>query len=235
MNKVMVRFSSCALAGALGVTFAAVANAANLVVNSDFNAGNSEFFSDYGYMEDNLYPEGVYTISKDPSSVHHEWNSFGDHTTGTGNMMIVNGNPEPGPKVWWQTIKVAPNTNYKFSTWIASLFPNSPAELQFAINSELIGQIFTPSTTPGLWGQFNAVWNSGSNESATISIVNQNTVRRGNDFALDDIFFEPISVPEPLPVPESSSNLALVAIGAFGITSLVKRKQQLKGKGSSLS
>lgn len=225
MNKVI---SSCVFAGVLVVAFATVANAANLVVNSDFNAGNSDFLSDYDYeYADTIssgVSEGAYTVGTNPSSVHYAWSSFGDHTTGTGNMMIVNGNPKSGQKVWWQTITIAPNTDYNFSTWIASVYPISPAKLQFTINSDLIGQIFTPSTTPGSWGQFNAIWNSGSNESATISIVNQSRVQVGNDFALDDISFEPISASKPTSVPEPSLMLSLLALGAFGVGSLPKRK-----------
>src|SRR5690606_1298627 len=41
------------------------------------------------------------------------------------------------------------------------------------------------------WQQFIVVWNSGAATSAQISIINQNTLDAGNDFALDDISFSP--------------------------------------------
>lgn len=207
------------------VAFAGIANAANLVVNGNFSAGNSGFSSDYTHknpLYSALWDEETYGVGTSPLSFHSDASSFGDHTTGTGNMMVVNGSPSINSTVWSQTINVDPNTEYDFATWIASWYPENPAQLQFSINSTLIGSIFTASSTTGLWEQFSATWNSGSNTLATISIVNQNIVRQGNDFALDDISFE--AVADPTPVPEPSSLLGLLAFGAVGLTRLKRKK-----------
>jgi hypothetical protein len=93
--------------------------------------------------------------------------------------------------VWQQSITVVPHTDYDFSTWVATVLntdPN-PAQLQFSINGVLIGPVFNANTTGNIWEQFHAVWNSGNATTALISIVNQNTIDEGNDFALDDIAF----------------------------------------------
>ncbi|HNA31847.1 MAG TPA: PKD domain-containing protein, partial [Flavobacteriales bacterium] len=67
----------------------------------------------------------------------------------------------------------------------------SPALLQFSINGSPLGNIFAAPGGTCNWQQFFQLWNSGSNSSATICIVNQNTTLGGNDFALDDILFAP--------------------------------------------
>jgi len=167
---------------------------ANLVVNGDFSSGNTGFTSEYTYTS-SLLPAGVYYVGTNPQAHNGNFSPCGDHTTGNGLMMIVNGDTVPDVGVWSQTVAVTPGTDYFFSTWIASVHPTSPAVLQFSINGEAIGPVFTPPSQTCQWVQFTANWNSGSNTSAHLSIVNQNTASTGNDFALDDISLSDISPP----------------------------------------
>src|SRR3546814_16032086 len=54
--------------------------------------------------------------------------------------------------VWFESgIAVEANTTYFFSTWIASTYPVSPAQLNFSINGASIGPTFVASSTPGEW------------------------------------------------------------------------------------
>jgi len=87
--------------------------------------------------------------------------------------MIVNGATIPNQSVWCQTVSVVPDTD---------------SILQFSINGELLGMPFTPAGGAGVcdWEEFNEVWNSGTNTTALICLLNQNTFGEGNDFALDD-------------------------------------------------
>jgi hypothetical protein len=207
---------------------AGAAQAANIIVNGDFETGNIGFSSDYQYLSPSL-GEGHYAIGTNPNSVHSLFASFGDHTTGTGNMMIVNGSTLPNQTVWQQTIDVSPNTEYNFAAWIASAFSGEPAELQpaelqFSINSTSIGDIFTAPTTLGNWEEFNATWNSGSNTQATVSIVDLSLAYGGNDFALDDISMEAASTPVPEPLTILGSTTAL------GVGALLKREHSRKQK-----
>lgn len=168
---------------------------ANLILNGDFEAGNSNFSSAYTYMASGL-PEGVYFVGTDP----HVWNpgapaGCGDHTTGKGNMMIINGATVAGVNVWTTgPISVMPNTNYAFSVWIQSVSPLAPAILQFSINGTPLGQPVNANSNTCNWDQFYTTWNSGNSTTATISLLNNNTALSGNDFALDDIAFAPITV-----------------------------------------
>lgn len=167
-----------------------VADTNNLVVNGDFEQGNTAFTSQYTYCNtfNCLQPESMYAVGPDASFFHTAFVGF-DHTTGSGNFMVVNGSSQPNTNVWCQTITVNPNTVYQFSAWVQSCVTNSPAILQFRINGTLVGNTFTALSTLNFWDQFYTTWNSGAATTATICIVNQNTATGGNDFGLDDIVF----------------------------------------------
>ncbi len=212
---------------------ASVANAAslqanNLVFNGDFSAGNTGFSSDYQDQyggEGNIeHPPFLYTIGTNARNHHRFFGSFNDHTSGDGLMMIVNGGSFEqgvGPKVWSQTIDVNRNTDYDLSAWAATTFPNAPAQLQFAINSEVIGSELNLSTiTNGFWQNLKASWNSGDKEFVTLSIINHNQIWHGNDFILDDISMISVgssSTPEIESVPEPTSTVAIVGLGAIAL------------------
>lgn len=162
-----------------------------LISNNDFTAGNTGFTSGYTYCSAAgcLVPEGLYSVGTNPTFYHASFTGA-DHTTGQGNFMIVNGD-STGQTVWSQTVTgVLPNTNYTFSTWVSSVFPISPAQLQFSINNVPLGTPFVAPPTTGVWQQFYTVWNSGSSTSALLSILNLNPTAQGNDFGLDDISFQ---------------------------------------------
>ena len=170
-----------------------------LVTNGNFSSGNSGFSSNYvlgtGGTYGALSNPGTYSVTTNPRLGHSNFAIFGDHTTGTGNMMVCNGSAVANDIVWTQTITLTPNTNYNFSAWVASawgpLSSGSQAQLQFSINGVLIGPIFNAPLTAGTWSNFYVNWNSGSATSAVITIVDQNITAVGaNDFVLDDINFE---------------------------------------------
>ena len=164
----------------------------NLVSNGDFEGGASGFDSDYTLSPGNLVPEGLYDVLDNPQDDHPGFAPCDDHTSGSGNMMVVNGAGTPNQNVWCQTISVTPNSQYVLSAWVTSVVSGSPAMLQFSINGVTLGGVFNAPGGTCTWQNYFQIWNSGGNSSATICIVNQNTVLGGNDFALDDIVFSPL-------------------------------------------
>jgi gliding motility-associated-like protein len=162
----------------------------NIVANGDFGAGNTGFTSDYT-LNSNTQQEGTYFVTSNANFTHPNFVGV-DHTTGTGNFLIVNGSGVANSSVWCQTISIQPNTDYIFSSWVSTLAPGSPALLQFSINGVQVGNVFQAPANTGTWIQFYTPWNSGSNTTAVICIVNQNTTLGGNDFGIDDIFFSPV-------------------------------------------
>ena len=117
----------------------------NLIFNGDFEMGNTGFTTEYvvgttscfglGYLD----CEGTYDVINNPQLGHANFSPCGDHTTGSGNMMVVNGDTDPGKEVWCQMVTVMPNTYYDFSAWLANVNPASPAQLQFSINGITLG------------------------------------------------------------------------------------------------
>lgn len=163
----------------------------NLIANSDFELGNTGFFTTYVYCNsfNCLWPlsDNGYSVGPNANFFHVGFTGT-DHTTGSGNFMIING-AHPSLIVWRETITVTPNTNYAFGAWVCSLVNNSPAQLRFSINGVQLGPIyFTPSAV-NQWTQFYITWNSGANTSAVIELVDVLPLASGNDFGLDDFFF----------------------------------------------
>lgn len=193
----------------------------NLVVNGNFSAGNSGFNSSYTYKANPLLPanqllEGQYTVGSVPAPMHVNWMPCGDHTTGTGNMMLINGATVANVNAWCQTVNVTPNTEYAFIAWVASVDPNNPSNVQFKINNIPVGSGNVALSTTCVWVRFFALWNSGANTTANICISNLNIIGMGNDFAIDDIVFAPTCVstddvvvtPSLPPSPTISGNAA---------------------------
>jgi hypothetical protein len=234
IGKIMKTMWKLAMLVCLG-SLAASQASANLIFNGDFEAGNTGFSSDYAYIAPGtlspvgapdyssggsaytLWDEGTYSVGTDPNSLHASWASFGDHTTGTGNMMIVNGAASP-VSVWQGTLTSAlvVGQTYEFSAWVANLYPppvglgttpTAPAELQFSIGGNQIGASFTAPGV-GVWSEFTATFVAGSEP---IAVLDLNTVPNGNDFALDDISLT--VVPEP-------TTMTIVIAGALLLLSL---------------
>ena len=207
----------------------------DLIKNGDFSAGNTGFSSSYVLGTTGTYgpltKEGTYGLSNDPSKLHYSFPVFGDHTSGTGNMLVVNGNSIANASIWCQSIAVTPNTNYNFSAWIAICIATKVeevAKLQFSINGSPLGAAYSPPFTIGQWTQFSSVWNSGNNTSANICIVNKNTVAAGNDFALDDIFFQTVCTTSD--TIEISSSQQVKANAGIDQTSCLGDTIQLNGQ-----
>ncbi len=175
------------------------AMAQNLIVNGDFSSGNTGFTSGYSYSSslssggDGGGGEGNYYVSTNPNTTHSGFSSFGDHTTGSGNMMVVNGSTVASKSLWQETVSVTAGRNFTFSLWMASAVAGTPAVLQVYINNTLQTTTFTAPSSAATWQQFSLNWTSTGTNSATIRLVDSNTVAGGNDFAIDDIRL----VPEP--------------------------------------
>ena len=167
----------------------AFAPSQNLIVNGDFESGNTGFTSSYQYKTPPNTTEGQYFVGPNAQAWNGGMAACSDHTSGTGNMMLVNGAVTPNQTIWCQTVSVQPNTDYAFSTWVQMVEASNPAILQFSINSNLLGAPFTAPAANCQWAEFYQLWNSGNNTTANICIVNQNTGAGGNDFGMDDISF----------------------------------------------
>ncbi|HOY30817.1 MAG TPA: T9SS type A sorting domain-containing protein [Bacteroidales bacterium] len=161
----------------------------NLIYNGDFELGNTGFTTDYNLCPAATCNPSYYVVAPLGSALHAGWN-YPDHTTSAGNYLIADGYMESDKNVWCQTVTVTPNTNYTFSCWAVSMnntYGNCSGDLHFLFNGIDIGNLAIPITNGGPWANFSALWNSGSNTSVAICIVDYCTNYVGNDFGIDDI------------------------------------------------
>jgi hypothetical protein len=200
----------------------------NLVVNGDFSSGYSNWAFDAPYKikgGGNSNPTDL-QVGTNPATFNTggggfpPFDTYGDHTTGSGNFLMVDGycSASSTVKVWSQTVNVVANTNYFFSVWISSLkdMPTNPGNLNFNIaGADLGSNILAPTfggatasngtNTGGGWIRYVIVWNSGvTTGPVLLSIQNNNLTACGSevDFGLDDIAFTPgcdFGAPGPQP------------------------------------
>ncbi len=216
------------LAGVAVAAFAHSSSAANLVSNGDFESGLADFTSDYVLADGtggSLVPESTYFVGPDPKLYHDLFTSYADHTSGLGNMLIVNGAGDTSKIVWESTVAIAvtPGTLYYFEAWMSSAHPANPASLSFKLDGDVSDATLgtgSASVVTGLWEPVSLTWDSGLNTSVTLFLQNANSLAFGNDFAVDDIHF---GVTSSLVVPEVSSSLALASM-AFAACAFVRRR-----------
>ena len=194
-NPPLTSNASVGLTGTYTVT-GNVTVGGNLITNGDFESGNTSFGSNYVYVTPATNclwsPEGQYTVVADPHSVHNNFTTNGDHTSGSGNQMVINGSPKAGVVVWSQSVPVIPGASYQFTYWLQSTTSTNPSQLQLYVNGVDAGPVNTASTTIPLWTQFLYNASAGTNTILNLELINQNTVGDGNDFAIDDIVFQQI-------------------------------------------
>jgi hypothetical protein len=192
---------------------AAVAAANANIINGDFSSGNTGFSSDYS--TGSLYDPAIYGVGTNPNDFHSSWASFGDHTSGNGNMLIVNGGSvaDDANKDFWKSSDTLSQGLYQFSFYAASSYPESPAKIQLLVNGNVVGDTGTLSSTTGDWTKYSFAFTASSGVNS-FSLRDLDTHYSGNDFAVDDINVQ--AVPEP-------TSMAALGLGALGI--LKRRKK----------
>lgn len=216
------------LAAALALLLITRPAAADLIVNGNFEAGNTGFTSGYTYSAPSLDHPAQYIVMRNNLGIHSGL-GLGDHTTGNGYFLAAFGATTPGMVVWSETVAVRPNTVYQFSAWTRDLLPLGRWQPTFLFDGTPVGWSVAPSAA-GPWKQFSTSWNSGAAKALTIKIIDGNTNPTGNAFALDDLSLKPadagptLSI-DPRPAPEPPS-LVLFGLGAIGGLTLCARRRR---------
>ena len=190
-NPVLSNVTS-AMAGTYTVTGSSLSGI-NLVSNGDFESQYTGFTTDYIKNTTSLQAEGTYAVIEDPHSEHSDFSDCLDHTPSGKFQMVVNGATVAGKKIWSESISVIQNTNYQYSYWVQSVYPDSPVQFQFSINGVDVGPINKTATNRTCeWNQIIYNWNSGTSTTAILTLININTIATGNDFSMDDIVFQQV-------------------------------------------
>ena len=165
-----------------------------LIDNGDFSSGTDGFSSDYVYVSEAgnyaLVEEGRYTIGTSPRDYHIDFIVHGDHTTGTGNMLIVNGSIDNSKYVWKKKFNVQKGMSYEFSAWFLNVCMSNVLDknmIEYNINGIPITGAY--DITENGWDRFIGTFTATETGSIEIKIRSQSSEAGGNDFAIDDIYF----------------------------------------------
>jgi len=187
----------------------------NLVTNGDFEAGITGFTSDYDVLDPintgdfSLYPEKLFTVSTDPRLYHNLWASFGDHTSSSGKMMIINGLPAESPDTVWQQDVTIPARD-QVNDPIPVLVPAESTFKLWAGQSNNVGDVYVKDDGENICVKFVLY----PEKVAEGWIITETHVAVGDD--LEDI---PQKNGNPIPgqFPEGESNIRVTETGWYCI------------------
>lgn len=185
----------------------------NLVINGDFESGNLVgFSSNYTFIPGptGSTNAGQYAIGQNPQPYHTaSFFSMGDHTSGRGNMMIVDGTNNGGntdPTFWrinnnGEICGLTVGETYTFSYYVKSIYRNDIAGATSAdigikwnnVQGQSALGIIIPISGNMLVLPPVADWQQvtyqfvPTNACVRIEMFDRNSNQAGNDFAIDDI------------------------------------------------
>ncbi|WBA42295.1 cadherin-like domain-containing protein [Hymenobacter canadensis] len=178
----------------------APATAQNLLTNPSFSAGNTGFTSGYTFVTPTgSSGQGTYTVGPDNRAFNTAFpTSFGDHTTGSGNYLIVDGATTANRTIWEQTVAgLVANQPYQFSFWLLNAIGSNKAQIQVSSNGVDVGPVFTNPNDGGVWQLNTVTVNPGASTQLTIRLRGLNLNANGNDFGLDDMaLLAPVANPQ---------------------------------------
>lgn len=206
---------------AMSYTVTSSSSGSQNAVNWNFSNGNTGFGTQYIYSPTSIWNEGTYAVGPSANAVHPNFAAWGDHTTGTGNYMIINGSTSGIKTIWSQTVALPAGSSATLSLWMLTLA--TPAgQFRVKINGTVIGSNQTTPTTVGVWGNYTFPFTVPASGNAVVLIESVSTLLAGNDFGLDDIQFTyactasaTLNV-QPYPVPQPAA-YASDTLGCPGI------------------
>lgn len=161
-------------------------NVNSFVTNGNFSQGNTGFTSNYLYNPTTIWNEGTYAVGPNPNAVHPNFGTWGDHTTGTGNYMLVNGSTSSNQNLWMQTMTLPAGSQVSLSMWFLT-FVSPPGSMQIYVNNQPIGNSFTSPNGTGIWVQRTRVFTVPPSGVCNVRLTTLSSSLAGNDFGLDDI------------------------------------------------
>lgn len=160
----------------------------NLIPNSGFELGNTQFSSDYAYSSGGNCCEGQYTVRDNGNTFNGFFTNPPPSSAGSVQMMVCNGSTLPNIRVWYATIPVQPGRTYGLGARGCTAVAGGPAVLQWQIDGVLIGSSVTLPSVTRQWVDVPAVWTAPAGvTSAVVAIRNLNTSTFPNDFYVDDL------------------------------------------------
>lgn len=160
----------------------------SIALNGNFSSGNSGFQTNYTYNPTSIWNEGTYAIGPNPNTVHPNFGTWGDHTTGSGNYMLINGSTSGNRSLWRQTVSFPPGTQVTMSMWYLT-FVTPAGSLNLRVNGSQVGATFSTPATTGTWGNITRTFTVPASGTCNINIITTSSAVAGNDFGMDDISY----------------------------------------------
>ncbi len=183
-----------------------VAAGTEFITNGNFTSGNTGFTNAFTYFAGpGQLPGDNYGITTNPNPYNSGYfRNMGDHTSGTGNMLIFDfNNSSVNDPVYSTSVSVVNGQTYFFSAWFANIainnttactecpgglkITNSPI-LRFRLNGVNFATVRVDSITNN-WNQYFTPYVATTTGPITIEIINIRGGSGSNDLALDDISF----------------------------------------------
>lgn len=169
---------------------------------------------------------GDFAFVTNPNTVASYFTSTGDHTSGTGKMMIVDGTTVGGQQLFWKAgnngggiCNLIIGQTYTFRYWIRSISNSNFASIGVLFNNANSTLVSGSALAPQLAAGWQEVVYSFVPTKACVNIelYNNTTDAIGNDFAIDDLSVLapplPLSATHSFTQPNcSSTNSGLIAI-----------------------
>ena len=166
------------------------------VRNGDFDFGPVGFFSMYPYLRhfSTDQAHSVYSINTSPRNFSGGFEDFGDRTSGSGNMLIVDPGGA-GDVAWENSVTLAGGRTYDFKfsytcvTDEALFTQDSDRQISFALNGQNI-QIYNVGINPGLWRDVTYEFTVPETKTYQFQLLFEGTMFPSNirgQFALDAI------------------------------------------------
>jgi outer membrane protein OmpA-like peptidoglycan-associated protein len=161
----------------------------NFIKNGNFESKGFTFESEYDNaltLPDGMYPEATFAVTTEVGSLHSHFTTCGDHTSGKGKMLLVNG-ATASKIIWKQKVCVPTMSLLTFKIWASSL-GGDPPSIALRINGKEIATSRDMYIGACDWLDVSGTFFTNAGDSSlNLEIVNLNLAAGGNDFILDDI------------------------------------------------
>ena len=169
---------------------------------------------------------GDYAFVLNPNTVASYFVSTGDHTSGTGKMMAIDGTTVGGQQRFWKAgnsgggiCNLIIGQTYTFRYWIRSIANSNFANIGVSFNNATSTLVSGSALAPQLAADWQEVVYNFVPTSACVNIelFNNTTDAIGNDFAIDDlgVFAPPLPLSSTYSVTQpncSSENSGMIAV-----------------------
>lgn len=170
----------------------AVSQACGVISTEDFSIVTPFLATSYHYNGSNALSEGYYAIAATDNT-----GTLTDHTSGTGNMMLVNAAFQKDYFYRQRLTNLLPGEPYKLTFWAANTNVGAPVKPEILAgmaggNGVVLSSLSTGAITSNNWTLYTFSFTAPAN-TAEVFLRNNASGIDGNELAIDDISIIPMS------------------------------------------